>query len=52
MSKTTVKPGNSHYSEGGRMPSTTGRPSGNERGNNPPSRGRQSSGNKTSSGKK
>ena len=52
MAKTTVKPGNSHYSEGGRMPSTTGRPSGNGRGNNPPSRAGHFSSNKTSSGKK
>ncbi|NLK45081.1 MAG: hypothetical protein GX297_00235 [Treponema sp.] len=37
MGKTTVKPGNSHYDEGGRMPSTTGKPSGTSRGNNPPS---------------
>ncbi|MGN0717194.1 hypothetical protein [Treponema berlinense] len=36
MGKTTVKPGNSHYGEGGRMPSTTGNPSGGKRGNNPP----------------
>lgn len=36
MGKTTVNPGNSHYSEGGRMPSTTGNPSGANRGNNPP----------------
>ncbi len=50
MGKTTVKPGNSHYSEGGRMPSTTGNPSGNSRGNNPPSRG--SSGSSGKSGKK
>lgn len=27
MGKTTVKPGNSHAGEGGRMPSTTGNPS-------------------------
>lgn len=39
MGKTTVKPGNSHYGEGGRMPSTTGKPSGGQRGNNPPSNG-------------
>lgn len=39
MGKTTVKPGNSHYGEGGRMPSTTGNPSGGQRGNNPPSTG-------------
>lgn len=40
MGKTTVKPGNSHYGEGGRMPSTTGNPSnGVNRGNNPPSNG-------------
>ncbi len=38
MAKTTVKPGNTHFSEGGRMPSTTGRPSGRDRGNNPPSK--------------
>ncbi|AEB15040.1 hypothetical protein Tresu_2171 [Treponema succinifaciens DSM 2489] len=37
MGKTTVKPGNSHAGEGGRMPSTTGNPSGGSRGNNPPS---------------
>lgn len=36
MGKTTVTPGNSHYGEGGRMPSTTGNPSGGSRGNNPP----------------
>lgn len=36
MGKTTVKPGNSHFKEGGRMPSTTGKPSGNDRGNNQP----------------
>ena len=35
MGKTTVKPGNSHAGEGGRMPSTTGNPSGGDRGNNP-----------------
>lgn len=35
MGKTTVKPGNSHAGEG--MPSTTGNPSGGDRGNNPPS---------------
>ncbi len=39
MGKTTVKPGNSHYGEGGRMPSTTGNPSGGQRVNNPPSTG-------------
>lgn len=40
MGKTTVKPGNSHYSEGGRMPSTApGHQSGCDRGNNPPSNG-------------
>lgn len=38
MGKTTVKPGNSHASEGGRMPSTTGKPSGKKRGSNPPSK--------------
>lgn len=37
MGKTTVKPGNSHAGEGGRMPSTTGNPSGGNRGNNTPS---------------
>ena len=37
MGRTTVLPGNSHYGEGGRMPSTTGNPSGGNRGNNPPS---------------
>ena len=31
MGKTTVKPGNSHAGEGGRMPSTTGNPSGGNR---------------------
>ena len=36
MGKTTVRSGNSHESEGGRMPSTTGKPSGGDRGNNPP----------------
>lgn len=35
-SKTTVEPGNSHYDKGGCMPSTTGNPSGGDRGNNPP----------------
>ncbi len=37
MGKTTVNPGNSHYSEGGRMPSTTGNPSDGNRGNTSPS---------------
>lgn len=46
MGKTTVKPGNTHYDEGGRMPSTTGNPSGCDRGNNPPNR----SGNSSSKG--
>lgn len=47
MGKTTVTPGNSHYGEGGRMPSTTGNPSGGNRGNNPPhSSGSGSSGRK------
>lgn len=50
MGKTTVKPGNSHYSEGGRMPSTTKNPSGGNRGNNPPSTRKGSSSGK--SGKK
>lgn len=36
MGKTTVKPDNSYAGEGGRMPSTTGNPSGGNRGNNPP----------------
>lgn len=36
MGKTTVKRGNSHEDEGGRMPSTTGKPSGKDRGNNLP----------------
>ena len=36
MGKTTVKPGNTHFGEGGRMPSTTGNSSGGTRGNNPP----------------
>ena len=44
MAKTTVKPGNPYRGEGGRMPSTTGKPSGGNRGNNPPSS--HSSGNK------
>lgn len=54
MAKTTVKPGNSHYSEGGRMPSTTGKPSGGSRGNNPPSKstGSNHSSSKGSTGKK
>lgn len=39
MAKTTVRPGNSHAGEGGRMPSTTGNPSGGNRGNNPPKSG-------------
>ncbi len=47
MGKTTVKSGNSHYSEGGRMPSTTGNPSGNSRGNNPPAGGKGSSSGKS-----
>lgn len=42
MGKTTVKPGNSHYGEGGRMPSTTGKPSGGDRGNNLPSSSKNS----------
>ena len=46
MGKTTVKPGNSHYGEGGRMPSTTGNPSGGNRGNNPPSNQGSSKGGK------
>ena len=46
MGKTTVKPGNSHYGEGGRMPSTTGNPSGCKRGNNPPSNLRKNRGEK------
>lgn len=37
MAKTTVRPGNPYIGEGGRMPSTTGSPSGGNRGNNPPS---------------
>lgn len=36
MAKTTVKPGNPYAGEGGRMPSTTGKTSGGNRGNNPP----------------
>lgn len=39
MAKTTVKPGNPYINTGGRMPSTTGNPSGKQRGNNPPSHG-------------
>lgn len=39
MAKTTVRPGNPYIGEGGRMPSTTGSPSGGNRGNNPPSKG-------------
>ncbi|MBO7638169.1 MAG: hypothetical protein J6S91_04250 [Treponema sp.] len=45
MGKTTVKPGNPYSGEGGRMPSTTGNPSGGCRGNNPPSHS-STSGNK------
>ena len=37
MAKTTIKPRNPYAGEGGRMPSTTGNPSGGKRGNNPPS---------------
>ena len=37
MGKTTVKAGNSNAGKDGRMPSTTGNPSGGDRGNNPPS---------------
>ncbi|MCR5317925.1 MAG: hypothetical protein K6E22_06830 [Treponema sp.] len=37
MAKTTVRPGNPYIGEGGRMPSTSGNPSGGNRGNNPPS---------------
>ncbi len=37
MAKTTVRPGNPCIGEGGRMPSTSGNPSGGNRGNNPPS---------------
>lgn len=44
MAKTTVKPGNPYKGESGRMPSTTGNPSGKSRGNNPPAS--HSSGNK------
>ncbi len=51
MGKTTVKPGNSHYDEGGRMPSTTGNPSGGDRGNNPSS-SKNSSSNSGKGGKK
>ena len=40
MSKTTVKDGNPYKDEGGRMPSTTGKPSGKDRGNNPPKDGK------------
>lgn len=36
MGKTTVRKGNPYLAEGGRMPSTTGNPSGGKRGNNPP----------------
>ena len=43
MAKTTVTPGNPYAGEGGRMPSTTGNPSGRSRGNNPPSGGKGSS---------
>ena len=37
MAKTKVRPGNPYIGEGGRMPSTSGNPSGGNRGNNPPS---------------
>ena len=37
MAKTTIKPGNPYSGVGGNMPSTTGKPSGGNRGNNPPS---------------
>ncbi len=37
MAKTTVRPGNPYIGEGGRMPSTSGNPSGGNRSNNPPS---------------
>ena len=43
MANTTIKPGNPYVGEGGRMPSTTGNPSGGSRGNNPPSSGKGSS---------
>lgn len=43
MAKTTIKPRNPYVGEGGRMPSTTGNPSGGSRGNNPPSSGKGSS---------
>ncbi len=36
MGKTTVRPGNPQIGVGGNMPSTTGNPSGGNRGNNPP----------------
>ena len=52
MAKTTVVPGNSHYSEGGRMPSTTGNPSGGSRGNNPPNTSRGGSSGNSGSGRK
>lgn len=38
MGKTTIRPGNVI---GGGMPSTTGKPSGGNRGNNPPRSGRK-----------
>lgn len=37
MAKTTVRPENPYIGEGGIMPSTSGNPSGGNRGNNPPS---------------
>ena len=49
MAQTTVKPENPYSGEGGRMPSTTGNPSGGKRGYNPPSGRKGSSG---KSGKK
>lgn len=54
MAKTTVLQGNPYKSEGGRMPSTTGNPSGGNRGNNPSHSGRSStnSNNGKSGGKK
>lgn len=52
MGNTTVRPGNPFYSEGGRMPSTTGNPSGGNRGNNPSNKGGNRGGNSSSNGGK
>ena len=50
--KTTIKPGNPYSREGGRMPSTTGNPSGGKRGNNPPCNGVNRGNNSSSNGGK